>query len=222
MFCGKLEPPESEFSECGRCAASSYCSKECQRQHWPQHKKRCPKYNNDEQKKAFVKVDGRITRFNGYFGPMLSKILAAKLALLQLENKSASNETHLVVVRLTELPEEAKKPRLRLNDVGTMALADLPDPYRSHMEHGMRQNPPGLFVIPYLLEVKFSAGGTPAMRMKPGMTAFEANPLLDPRMPKTKAHLSLEENSWINMINDLAEGRQEDLRRAIKKKMRRK
>ena len=29
-MCGKLEPPESEFSECGRCAASSYCSKDCQ------------------------------------------------------------------------------------------------------------------------------------------------------------------------------------------------
>ena len=35
--CGQL----SSGSKCGRCRVVSYCSKDCQRAHWPQHKQFC-------------------------------------------------------------------------------------------------------------------------------------------------------------------------------------
>lgn len=217
--CGKEEPFDVDFSECGRCRTAQYCSKACQVDHWPKHKKRCPKLDDeDELKKDYHKMDGRLHRFNGYFSPMVGKILAVKFALLKLEDDSATNMTHLITLNFSELPDDARKPRLRLNSVGALAMADLPKQYKSHIKHGLRQHPPGVFVIPYICEVSFPARGRAkfAKFAKPGMTAFEANPLLDKRMPKTRAHLTMEGNAWIKVINDVAEGTREDLRRAIK------
>ena len=57
--------------------------------------------------------------------------------------------------------------------------------------------------------------------MGPGMSAFEANPLLDARMPKNREHLTMEGNAWIKTINDIAEGKRPDLFRAIKEQIKR-
>ncbi len=218
--CGKDEPLDVDFAECGRCTAVtySYCSKYCQVKHWKEHKKRCPKYDyDDEGKKAYGKIPGRAHRFNGYYAPLTSKVVVTKFALLKLENSEATPNTHLITLRLSELPKEKKKPRLRLDSVGTLALSDLPEPQRNHMQHGMSMYPRGTFVIPYIMEVEFLGGL--GVHMSPGMFAFNANPLLNERMPKDKPTLTMEGNLWIRLINEIAEGDRPDLFRSIKEKI---
>lgn len=146
-----------------------------------------------------------------------SKILPVKFALLKLENNAATTNTHLVTLHLTELAQSAMKPRLRLDRVGTMAMSELPTQYSDHMKHGLRSYPTGVFVIPYIWEVLVTGGCSRG----PSMAAFEANPLLDARMPKTKAMLELEGDSWMKTINEIAEGNRRDLFRAIKEKIKR-
>ena len=61
---------------------------------WKQHKIRCQKFS-DEQKQEYGKIPWRVRRFNAYYAPIVSKILAIQMALLKLENKNANPTTHL-------------------------------------------------------------------------------------------------------------------------------
>ena len=39
--CGKAAAATASLLRCSRCRAAQYCDKDCQRQHWPQHKREC-------------------------------------------------------------------------------------------------------------------------------------------------------------------------------------
>ncbi|KAI9016874.1 hypothetical protein DFJ74DRAFT_678661 [Hyaloraphidium curvatum] len=39
--CGACSTDKSNFQRCSRCKVASYCSRECQRDHWSEHKKIC-------------------------------------------------------------------------------------------------------------------------------------------------------------------------------------
>eukprot|EP00984_Skeletonema_dohrnii_P001845 scaffold613_cov140-Skeletonema_dohrnii-CCMP3373.AAC.2 len=215
-YCGKNEPDDTEFSECSRCMAASYCSRDCQVKHWKQHKIRCKKFS-DEQKQAYGKIPGRVRRFDAYYAPIVSKILAIQMALLKLENENANPTTHFVMLPMSELPQDASRPRLKIAKAEAMPMSDLPAQYRQHIEFGLSQYPPGTYVIPYIWGVTFPGGEI----LRPGMTAYEVNPILDPmeNLPRDRAALEALGAFWMNILNDCAEGRRPDLFSAIKRKI---
>lgn len=100
----------------------------------------------------------RMTRFNRYYYPMVSKILAVKVALMNQEDKTVTTRTHVVTFLLTDLPQESKNPNLRLNGALSMALSDLPEQYRKQIELGLSQCPPEIFGIPCVCQVKVQGG----------------------------------------------------------------
>ena len=160
------------------------------------------------------KLPGRVRRFTAYFGPIVNKILLIKMALLQLRN---CRNPHFGMLMITELPQEARKPRLKMSEAAAKPMSDLPPQYRQHLEFGVKQYPPGIYVIPYVLSVATPCGNY----MQPGLNAFEVNPFIDPRenLPRDKAALEALGSFWLNTLNDLAEGRRPDLFSAIKRKI---
>lgn len=38
-YCNKMSP--AKLKKCGKCHVAIYCNKECQKSHWPVHKKKC-------------------------------------------------------------------------------------------------------------------------------------------------------------------------------------
>lgn len=160
------------------------------------------------------KLQGRVRRFLAYFGPIVNKILSIKMALVQLRN---CRNPHFGMLMITELPHEARKPRLKVSEAAVKPMSDLPPQYRQHLEFGVKQYPPGTYVIPYVMAVTFPGGPY----MQPGLTAYEVNPLNDPRenLPRDKAVLEALGDFWLNTLNDLAEGRRPDLFSAIKRKI---
>jgi hypothetical protein len=130
--------------------------------HWKEHKKRCQKFT-DEQRQAYAKIPGRFRRFNAYYAPILSKILAVQMALLKLENNAANNHTtHFVMLPMSELShdDDAKRPRLKIGEGGAkaMPMSNLPAQYRQHLEFGLSRYPPGTYVVPYIWRVTFKGG----------------------------------------------------------------
>ncbi|KAF2075406.1 hypothetical protein CYY_003285 [Polysphondylium violaceum] len=73
---GKTKQSDSKLFLCSACSAISYCSKECQRSHWPTHKVKCVEIKSQKQltldalnnaiqaiqtkDESAVKVDGKI------------------------------------------------------------------------------------------------------------------------------------------------------------------
>lgn len=154
---------------------------------------------------------GRMNRFEGYFSPIVHKILINKLALLKLVNTSATTSTHLIKLKLSGLPETTRKPRLRLDEVSTVALAELPEQYRNRMEQGLRHYPGAVLVIGYIWEIRTPDGSSAG----PGILGLDYNPLLDEN-GKTRELLEAEGDCYIKTINDMAEGNRPALFNSIR------
>ena len=45
-LCSNCSKEGGTLSKCSACKRASYCSKECQKQHWNEHKKTCKKYSS--------------------------------------------------------------------------------------------------------------------------------------------------------------------------------
>lgn len=61
-YCGKIESNDESFKKCGNCELYRYCSKDCQRKDWPQHKKICKLPPGQEVLRDAVSKQGPLRR----------------------------------------------------------------------------------------------------------------------------------------------------------------
>ena len=63
-----------KFSRCGRCQIVSYCSKDCQREHWPHHKRICKMFSRNIQFQSEQKDSDQIVKVSFYerYGPNMT------------------------------------------------------------------------------------------------------------------------------------------------------
>jgi len=203
--CGKRESLDEEFARCSRCQTIPYCSRDCQKKHWKQHKTTCYEHS-DEMTIAVDKLVRRLDRFSNLFAPMLSMLLVAKHGLYRMENKRATPRTHAMMVHVSDLPDDAKKPRLRIDKVEPCAISDLSDSNQNMLESALVSYPTNATVLPFFLVYDLPKG--PFLRAV--VTSFQDDQLANERM-KDKKMVLIMLMSWIQTINSMAKGKRTDL-----------
>ncbi|KAJ6534446.1 hypothetical protein DFH09DRAFT_121009 [Mycena vulgaris] len=102
----------SDLRRCGGCAKTIYCSKECQRAHWKEHKPHC-KRNADltTMISRLGPAHGRcfklLRKWSEAFGPSLSLAAASALDIM---NNPRSIESFVLFVDLSFNGDTAKRP----------------------------------------------------------------------------------------------------------------
>jgi hypothetical protein len=120
-FCGKSETMNESFGECGACGSHAvYCSKQCQKADWKEHKKVCRKVHEGEKKEE-RRLDKRFDRFVHLYGQLLhcaiTDMYAKKAKELGIDSETISN-SYIVTVYLTDLsPKTAVRPYLHLSSI---------------------------------------------------------------------------------------------------------
>ncbi|KAF9485094.1 hypothetical protein BDN70DRAFT_708207 [Pholiota conissans] len=94
--CQRIESKEDPFKACKNCQARFYCSRECQKKDWPEHKKSCS--DSQRQKRLTKLATAFIANINlmGY----LKVAIALKLGLL---NYSVNDPFSVLVPMMIEL-----------------------------------------------------------------------------------------------------------------------
>ncbi|KAK1748699.1 hypothetical protein QTG54_000638 [Skeletonema marinoi] len=130
--CQKREPFDGdEFSSCAGCQVSVYCSRECQKAHWKDHKEFCQANRCTEENSHFKKALRNMKKFQGLYYPLIELMIHLRLALLAKEldlDLDTIQNTHTINLILSDIPEEmtdAKKPRIMVRHLETKAFADL-------------------------------------------------------------------------------------------------
>jgi len=119
-FCRKDEPDDQEFGECTGCRLVLYCSKECQRSDWKQHKVECRKCDDEQTAALHKKVSWRLDQFYAFYSPFIHKLV---LDMYRLFNKELDAGDVLfpadtfVDIHLADLPRSAKRPRYYIKEV---------------------------------------------------------------------------------------------------------
>ncbi|KAF9485991.1 hypothetical protein BDN70DRAFT_870477 [Pholiota conissans] len=92
--CQKVDSIEEPFKRCGQCLQDYYCSKECQKLDWPQHKMRCRQSVRQKRYESIVKAIEANKECMGYL--KIATILLCKL----LDSPDPSKEPFTCLVHL--------------------------------------------------------------------------------------------------------------------------
>lgn len=98
--CRKASSPDEKFMRCSSCRVVRYCSPQCQREHWPTHKRTCP-----EQAKIY-KQDRFVTKLNDLFYGRYATISSLAMILLGTDREEFSKKS--VVIHVEEKNGRAK------------------------------------------------------------------------------------------------------------------
>ena len=222
--CNKLEVIDETFSECARCGVVQYCSKECQKAHYKVHKADCKRSSKETDINETVKLQKRLERFKNFYGPMVHIVVSRRCELFNMEMNRGNAPfptTHAVIVHLEDLPESAKKPRLRLGKIEVKLASEAgvkenADKLRSHYPTWANMI---TFVFQY--HTKFTEAWRESLTLiniTPyiPVRAYIGNKIGEVYSTKSESLAALLE--WIKAVNDTAKGERPDLYKSIKAK----
>ena len=160
-------------------------------------------------------------RFVQVYSPMLSMACTMQFAMHGLRDDKISPKTHVMFVHVSDLPDAAKKPRLRIDVIYPVPMEDLSEQRRRHIEQGMSFHKTPL-AMAYVMVHKVPEESSPFMR--PVISSCKDNPVESFQQsgsPMSSAQRRTKISgifvSWIKSINDMAKGQRPDLFAAMEK-----
>ncbi|KAF7344532.1 hypothetical protein MSAN_01935100 [Mycena sanguinolenta] len=106
--CYKPETEELKHKRCGSCRKTAYCSKECQKEHWPIHKQTC---QLQRENRAFLPARGTEARvtlsdIKKWFSKHTQLLVYAATNAMNLHDRAnvCLIKTHMLVVVLEPAP----------------------------------------------------------------------------------------------------------------------
>ena len=128
--CQKREPFDGEeFNACSGCQLIVYCSKECQKAHWKDHKEFCQQ-NSCSADCAYVqRAQRKMEKFQALYYPLIELMIHLRLALLAREldlDLDTIQNTHTINLYLADVPDEfadANKPKIMIKHMQPLTFA---------------------------------------------------------------------------------------------------
>ncbi|KAK1732490.1 hypothetical protein QTG54_004661 [Skeletonema marinoi] len=149
-MCRKSEQWEKPFPECSGCNLVIYCSRECQKSDWKNHKRLCL----DAQKfgkKELNKVGRRMIKFHVFYAPLLDLIVLFRYALYNIATKGRGRpKNHIVEIRLCSLPDSMRRPRLGIEKI---LIREMSTEERAKVEATARKE---TYFLPYVCYLQVS------------------------------------------------------------------
>jgi hypothetical protein len=212
--CGVAETKEKKHSQCSRCKQTRYCSKECQKSHWKEHKLEC---NMLSFKNAALITDDsreRMELFKEKFIPMMQ--LATYWELKQ------SAEDMIMIFELDALPTECKAPRLGIKSFRQESISSQPD-FVQHNHAGCLIHAPPSDITAFALVLWTQANGEPMTNLLP--FAFDDKDSCISTVGAFPRDVQIgifhqEASKYVKTINDMARGGKKKLSKAAKPRRR--
>jgi hypothetical protein len=227
--CGVAETKEKQYLQCSKCKQSRYCSKECQRSHWKEHKDICKLVcKHRSSKKAgsgsltTQDCKERMELFNEKYTPMMQ--VATSWELKQ------SAEEMITIFELEDLPAECKAPRLGIKSFRQESIRSQPNSiqdyhtdclnHRTHPSHTRT-------VFALLLWTHANSESTVSVLSfsfeggveDSGIFKAEGRGVLRSRAMQIGI-CHQEASKYVETINDMARGRKKNLSKAAKPRRR--
>jgi len=131
---------EEEFNACAGCQISLYCSRECQKAHWKEHKEFCKANRCSEDNAHYKKSLRKMKKFQAWYYPLIELMIHLRFALLAKEldvDLDTIQNTHTINLVLADIPDDntnATKPRITVRNMSPVAFADLAETDRLQFE----------------------------------------------------------------------------------------
>ncbi|KAJ6588802.1 hypothetical protein B0H19DRAFT_1101206 [Mycena capillaripes] len=106
--CYKSETKKVKFPRCGACKKPAYCTKECQRKDWMDHKKTChlQAQNRESRPERGTEVRDMLSDIKTWFSKHTQLMIYAGTHAMQLHNPANVSvlKTHMLVIQLEPAP----------------------------------------------------------------------------------------------------------------------
>jgi len=144
--CKKRESFDGEqFLGCSGCEVCVYCSRECQKAHWKDHKEFCQVNSCTEDSAHYKKTMRKLKRFQGMYYPLIELMIHLRFALrakelnIDLDDIPNTHTMHLILGDIPDDITDAKKPRMMIKHLEPVAVADMSEKSRVKFEESRKK-----------------------------------------------------------------------------------